>query len=64
MVSTHHPYFLVIMEPKISGRKAHGVIRQLGFLHSHHIEAMGFLGDIRLCWKDNDIDVDVLFNKH
>lgn len=47
MNQVHHPDFLIVVEPRLSGGKAQAVIKKLGYLCSYRIEllkSMGFRG--------------------
>ncbi|KAI9085740.1 hypothetical protein K1719_032346 [Acacia pycnantha] len=50
----------VILEPRISGRKASKVIRNWGFMHSCRVETEGFSGGIWILWELEGLVVDVL----
>ncbi|KAJ4850825.1 hypothetical protein Tsubulata_037031 [Turnera subulata] len=43
-VRVHRPSLLILVETRISGRRASRVIRQLGYSRSHRVEALGYLG--------------------
>lgn len=60
-ISNYKVDIFVIMEPRISGRSADRVIRNLGFPHSHGIEASGFSGGIWVLWRPS-VDVEILDN--
>ncbi|GMJ03751.1 hypothetical protein HRI_004044300 [Hibiscus trionum] len=51
-IRQHDPDVVVLMEPRISGRKADRFIRRHRFLHSYRVEASGFSGGIWLFWND------------
>ncbi|KAJ9173186.1 hypothetical protein P3X46_016349 [Hevea brasiliensis] len=48
----YNPQILVLLEPRISGRKADLVIKKLGWPFSHRVEAMGFLRGIWILWQN------------
>ncbi|KAJ4833138.1 hypothetical protein Tsubulata_006247 [Turnera subulata] len=56
------PDLLVILEPRISGKRADYVIKKLGFSNSHRVEARGFAGGIWLLWDESRVQVSILFN--
>ncbi|KAJ4835507.1 hypothetical protein Tsubulata_051100 [Turnera subulata] len=56
------PEVAVIVEPRVSGRRADTIIRKLNFSNSHRVEARGFAGGIWILWKDVNVDVSVIFN--
>ncbi|KAL9409078.1 hypothetical protein AB3S75_047461 [Citrus x aurantiifolia] len=45
---SYNPDMVVVMEPRISGRKADNFIKASGFDRSHRVEAVGFSGEIWL----------------
>ena len=47
-VKNYNPSLVVLMEPRISGRKADDFIRNNGFEYSHRVEAIGFAGGIEV----------------
>ncbi|KAI9128647.1 hypothetical protein K1719_000130 [Acacia pycnantha] len=51
---------VVILEPRISGAKAHKTIKNWGFKHSVRVEADGFSSGIWIVWRRDDIQIDVL----
>lgn len=48
----------VFLEIKISENRADKVIKRPGFERSHRIEAQGFLGGIRILWRE-EVEVEV-----
>ena len=61
LVKSYNPTIVVILEPRISGKKADDFIRKSGFDRSHRVEATGFSGGIWLLWR-NFFDVEIAFN--
>ncbi|KAJ4824519.1 hypothetical protein Tsubulata_020714 [Turnera subulata] len=53
---------VVIVEPRISGRKADRVIKKLGFRRTHRVEARGLSGGIWLLWKEALLSIRILIN--
>ncbi|KAI9098542.1 hypothetical protein K1719_025167 [Acacia pycnantha] len=51
---------VVILEPRISGVKAHKTIQNWGFKFSVRVEADGFAGGIWICWKSDLLQINVL----
>ncbi|KAI9125353.1 hypothetical protein K1719_003969 [Acacia pycnantha] len=51
---------VVILEPRISGVKAHKTIKSWGFKNSVRVEAAGFSGGIWIMWKRDDLQLDVI----
>ena len=58
---SYNPDMVVVMEPRISGRKADNFIKASGFDRSHRVEAVGFSGGIWLLWRDQ-FDVEIVLN--
>lgn len=48
-------------KPRIRGKVADHIIRNIGYSHSHRTEAAGFSGGIWMLWNDN-VEVFVLAN--
>lgn len=61
LVVNYKVEIFVILEPRISGKKADAVIQKLGFAHSHRVEADGFSGGIWVLWSSN-VSIDILTN--
>ncbi|KAJ4831177.1 hypothetical protein Tsubulata_047576 [Turnera subulata] len=55
----HRPDIVVVVEPRISGRKAARKIRTLGYSNSHRVDARGFSGGIWVLWQDDRLEVEV-----
>ncbi|KAJ4843082.1 hypothetical protein Tsubulata_019141 [Turnera subulata] len=62
MASQYRPNLMIIIEPRISRRKALKVIRQLGYPNLHRVDARGFAGGIWLLWDADQITVSILYN--
>ncbi|KAI9086987.1 hypothetical protein K1719_031148 [Acacia pycnantha] len=60
-VASYKPEIFVLLEPRVSGTKADHVIKRLGFLHSHRVEASGFSGGIWILWSSK-VSINVLVN--
>lgn len=52
LLHDHRPDLLVLSEPRVSGAKADGVIRKIGYRNSLRVESHGFSGGIWFLWKD------------
>lgn len=50
-MQNYKPEVVDVLEPKVSGERADGVIRKLNFNYSFRVEADGFKGVIWLMWK-------------
>ncbi|KAH9727054.1 hypothetical protein KPL70_008506 [Citrus sinensis] len=61
IIQSYKPTIVVVMEPRISGRKADNFIQASGFDQSHKVEAVGFSGGIWLLWRDQ-FHVEITFN--
>lgn len=46
LIKTFNPAMVVVLEPRINGRKADAFIKNSGFECSHRVEAEGFSGGI------------------
>ncbi|KAJ4837308.1 hypothetical protein Tsubulata_046410 [Turnera subulata] len=62
MANQYRPNLVIIMEPKISGRKASRVIRRLGFPNSHRVDASRFAGGIWFLWDATHVTISILHN--
>ncbi|KAI9074704.1 hypothetical protein K1719_043358 [Acacia pycnantha] len=62
IVSMYKAEIFVLVEPRISGTNADNVIKKLGFLHSHRVEASGFSGGIWILWSSK-VSINVLVNQ-
>ena len=51
---------LMLLETRISGRRADMVIRKLGFTHWIRVEACGYVGGIWLMWNEDSHRVEYL----
>lgn len=49
-----------ICEPRISGEKARRIIRKCGWDCFDVMDAAGFSGGLRLCWKQDKVSVQVV----
>lgn len=45
---------MAFFETRISGSRAEIVITKLGFDYSFRVEAVGFVGDIWLLWREGE----------
>ncbi|KAI9096746.1 hypothetical protein K1719_025925 [Acacia pycnantha] len=61
-VANYKPVIFVLVEPRISGPRADKVIKKLGFLHSHRVEASGFSGGIWILWSSK-VSLNILVNQ-
>lgn len=52
ILQTQKPDILVLMETRISGKKADEVIRRTTYDCSYRVEAKGFSGGIWMIWKE------------
>lgn len=50
---------VVLVETRISGKKADSVVRRIGFSGATRVEARGFAGGIFVLWKENTVRVSV-----
>ncbi|KAJ4840913.1 hypothetical protein Tsubulata_001108 [Turnera subulata] len=50
----------IVVEPRISGRKANRVIARLGFNRTHRVEARGYSGGIWVLWKEEVVLIMVI----
>ncbi|KAL4278142.1 hypothetical protein GQ457_03G020710 [Hibiscus cannabinus] len=55
----YNPCLVALLEPRISGNRANGIIRSMGFRNSFRVEAHGFSGGIWVLWRDS-IEVEIL----
>lgn len=46
LIRIHRPMIVIILEPRISGARAMGVISQIGLSMSYRVECDGFAGGI------------------
>ncbi|KAE8729471.1 Xyloglucan galactosyltransferase KATAMARI1 [Hibiscus syriacus] len=53
VVRYHKPYFVALLETRVSGLKADSIIAKFGFCNSFRVEAQGFRGGIWLLWQDH-----------
>ncbi|XP_074270598.1 uncharacterized protein LOC141594481 [Silene latifolia] len=51
---------VALLEPKISGDKAHHIMTSRGFSRSIRVEAEGFSGRIWLLWRDEEVHLSFL----
>lgn len=61
LFATHHPDLVVLLEPRINGKKADLFIKNLKFPRSDCIKVNGFSGGIWFLWNWNR-DINVLVN--
>lgn len=55
----NYPNLLCLLETRVSGIRADGIIANLGYLNSFRVKANGFAGGIWVCWNE-DLFVDIL----
>ncbi|KAL5832771.1 hypothetical protein ACOSQ3_016445 [Xanthoceras sorbifolium] len=60
MKDYHNIDIFVILEPRISGKRATSIISKLGFASSFIVEADGFSGGFWLLWKPTRVSVGVV----
>ncbi|KAA3471230.1 reverse transcriptase [Gossypium australe] len=54
---------LVCLKTRVSGFNVDNIIAKLGFLNSHHVEAIGFLEGIWIGWK-NSVCLEIIYNHY
>ncbi|KAJ4836021.1 hypothetical protein Tsubulata_011341 [Turnera subulata] len=62
LVRDQQVHLAIVVEPRISGLVANNVIRSLGLKGSYKEDARGFSGGIWLLWRDDIVQVQVLFS--
>ncbi|KAL9243847.1 hypothetical protein vseg_017686 [Gypsophila vaccaria] len=60
LVGLHKPNIVALLEPKISGHRAHRVIESRGFSRSIRVEAEDFSGGIWLLWNEEEVQITLL----
>lgn len=60
MISFHQPDVFVLLEPRISGVRAHKVCKELKFDDWARVESIGFSGGIWLFWKAYVLSINVI----
>ena len=58
---SYNPDMVVVMESRISARKADNFTKASGFDRSHRVEVVGFSGGIWPLWRDR-FDVEIVLN--
>ena len=60
LVRSYNPAILVIMETRVGGDRAKGIIDRLPFDGSTHTDSIGFAGGIWMLWDSERVDVSPL----
>lgn len=50
---------LIIIEPRVSSKRADTIVAKLGYDKSHRVEVVGFSGGIWILWKDRYVDFKI-----
>ena len=61
LIKTFNPAMVVVLEPRINGRKTDAFIKNNRFECSHRVEAEGFSGGIWILWN-NGYEVNIIWN--
>lgn len=59
LISSHSPTILIIVEPRISGRKAERVVAKLGFDSWVCSDSEGYAGGVWVLWRNDSIQLDI-----
>ncbi|KAJ4842578.1 hypothetical protein Tsubulata_038315 [Turnera subulata] len=62
MKTNMKPLIAIVVEPRISGRKAANVIRRLGYTNSHRVDARGYSGGIWVLWNEREVGINILLD--
>ncbi|XP_028769381.1 uncharacterized protein LOC114726829 [Neltuma alba] len=57
----HKPDLFALVETRVSGNKVKDIVKRMGFNFSVRVEARGYTGGIWLCWKEENLSVEVLW---
>lgn len=51
---------LIIIEPRISGRRADNIVKNLRFSNSYRVETEGFSGELWILWEENHVNIEII----
>ena len=58
----HDPTVFVVMETRLGGERAKGIIDRLPFDGAIHMETIGYLGGLWVMWTSNKVEVTQMAN--
>ena len=62
LVRIHNPVMMVILETRVGGDRAKGIIDRLPFDGSVHTDTVGYAGGFWMLWDSERVDVNLLAN--